>query len=105
MSTSPSVAPSSPREVMPSLGNTRVQVRADGAMREVEPPADLAVGESLGGELRDLELLRREVVAGLRDPAPAPFAGRAQLTPRLLAPGRATPWRSGSAQGRVRRSG
>jgi hypothetical protein len=32
-------------------------------MREVEPLADLAVGEALGGELGDLELLGGQAVA------------------------------------------
>jgi hypothetical protein len=33
---------------------------------EVELLADLAVGEAFGGEVSDLELLRRELVAGGR---------------------------------------
>src|SRR4051794_41735599 len=55
-------------------------------MREVEPPPDLAVGESLRRELRDLQLLRRELVARLGLPPAAPLARGAQLAPRLGAP-------------------
>jgi hypothetical protein len=44
---------------------------ADGAVREVEPLADLAVGEAFGGELRDLELLGGQLVASLGVSAPA----------------------------------
>ena len=45
------------REVIPSLGEDPVQVRADRAMREVETLADLAVAHALGRQLDDLQFL------------------------------------------------
>src|ERR1700745_3773869 len=42
-----------------------VQVELDGAVGEVETLADLTVGEALGGELDDLEFLRRQLVDGV----------------------------------------
>src|SRR4051812_49866918 len=70
----------------PELREHAVQVRADRAMREVEPLPDLAVGEPVGRELGDLQLLGGELVARLGHAAPAAFPGRAQLPPRVLAP-------------------
>ena len=35
-----------------------VQVIADGAMRDVQPLADLAVGQAIGRQARDLKFLR-----------------------------------------------
>ena len=48
-----------------------VEVRADGAVGEVEPLAYLAVGEPFRGKLCDLELLRGQLVAGFRSATPA----------------------------------
>jgi hypothetical protein len=61
-------------------------VRRNGAVREVQAPADLAVGEALRGELGDLELLRGQVVAGFWVAAAARFAGCAQLAACSVAP-------------------
>ena len=60
-----SASRSSAREVIPSFGIDAVEVGADGAVREVELLADLAVGEPLGRQLGDLQLLRRELIAGV----------------------------------------
>src|SRR3954447_26194921 len=70
----------------PQLWESAVQVRADGAMREVEPLPDLAVREALCRELGDLQLLCGQLVARLRDATPASLAGGAQLASRLLPP-------------------
>ena len=61
----------------PELREHPVQVRADRAMREVQPLADFAVRQALRGELSDLQLLRGGLVACRGDAAPAPFARRA----------------------------
>src|SRR3954454_6411736 len=51
----------------PELREHPVQVGADRAMREEQSPADLPVGQAVGGELGDLELLGSQLVACLRD--------------------------------------
>src|SRR3954454_13474612 len=58
----------------PQLGEDPVQVAADRAVREVEPLPDLAVGQALRGHLGDLQLLPRQLVAGLRGAAAAGLA-------------------------------
>ena len=70
----------------PELRIHAVQVRADGAVREVELLADLAVREPLARHLRDLQLLRRQLVARVGRAAAAALARRPQLLPRALAP-------------------
>jgi len=40
---------------------------------------DFPVGEPVGGQLRDLQLVRRQLVAGVRIPALAGLAGGAQF--------------------------
>src|SRR5689334_6595021 len=71
----------------PQFGEDPVEVGADGPVREVQPLADLLVGQPLGGHLDDLELLRRELVPGLAVPAAAGLPGGPQLLARPLAPG------------------
>ena len=44
------------------LGVGAVQVRGDGARRQVQPVGDLAVGQAASGEYGDLALLRGEPV-------------------------------------------
>jgi DNA-binding transcriptional LysR family regulator len=44
--------------VYAELGVDPVEVRADGPVRQVQPGADVAVRQALGGELSDLEFLR-----------------------------------------------
>ena len=48
-----------------------VQVHADGAVRDVELLTDFPVRQAIGGQARDLELLRRQLVPGMGSPAPA----------------------------------
>src|ERR687896_2520932 len=48
-----------------------VEVRADGAVGQVEPLAYLAVGEPFRGKVGDLELLGGQLIAGRRIPTPA----------------------------------
>ena len=47
---------------------------------------DLPVGEALGRELSDLQLLRGQLVPSLGNAAPTPFARRSELTSCMLAP-------------------
>jgi len=47
----------------PEFGEEVIQMGANRAMRQIESLADLTVGESLGGPLGDLEVLRRELIA------------------------------------------
>src|SRR5690242_20459668 len=54
----------------PKLREHAVQVRADRAVREVKALADVAIREPLRRELRDLQLLRGQLIAGLGRPAP-----------------------------------
>ena len=84
--TGASAALSSPREVIPSFGNTRYRCVLIVRCEREQPLADLAVREPLGGELGDLQLLGGQLVARLGDAPPAALARRAQLAPRLLAP-------------------
>ena len=58
-------------------------------MREIEPLSDLAVGQAFRGQLGNLQLLRRQLVARLRDTPAAALPGRAELGARLFAPRRA----------------
>src|SRR4051812_44630095 len=57
----------------PELGEHVAQVPLDGAFAEEEAGADLRVREPIAGELGDLTLLRREIVAGLGDPPAGPL--------------------------------
>jgi hypothetical protein len=52
------------------LGEELVQMGSDGPVRDVEPLSDLAVGQAVGRELRDLQFLRRQLIPYL-GPAPA----------------------------------
>ena len=52
------------RSRLSELREDAVEVRADRAVGEAELLADLAVGEAFGGEVSDLEFLRRGLVAG-----------------------------------------
>src|SRR5439155_16195201 len=70
----------------PELRKHAVEVRADRAMREVQPLADLSVRQPLCGELRDLQLLRGQLIACLGYPAPAPLTRGAQLGACLVSP-------------------
>ena len=54
-----------------------MQVGAHGAVGQVEPLADLAVGQALGRELRDVQLMCGQLVAGVGTAARAALAGRA----------------------------
>src|ERR1700750_948313 len=64
-----------------------VQVELDGAVGEVETLADLTVGEALGGELDDLEFLRRQLVDGVGGAVAAAVSRGAQLAASTGAPG------------------
>src|ERR1700727_2882323 len=65
----------------PELGVDFRQVRADGAVGDVEPLADLAVGQAVRRQLRDLQLLGGQEVAAYRLPLAAALARGAQLVP------------------------
>src|SRR4051794_31580202 len=80
-----------------------VQVRADRTVRDVELLCDLAVREALGGELRDLELLCGELVAGGGIAATARLAGCAEFSPGPIAPGSAAQCVKAVAGGAQRR--
>src|ERR1700729_4284548 len=71
-------------------------------MREVQALADLAVRQTLSRKLGDLQLLSGQLIAGLDDATAAPFATRAQLLPRLVAPWRAPQCVEGVARGTQR---
>ena len=60
-----------------------------GAGRDVQPLTDLAVGKALGGQLSDLELLCRQLIASGGIAAPARLARCAQFPASLVAPRRA----------------
>src|SRR5262249_39954309 len=64
------------------LREQAVQVRADGAVRKVEALADLAVAQPFRGQLGNLELLRRELVASLLAAPASGFAGSTDLLAR-----------------------
>src|SRR5258707_4043378 len=68
------------------LGEDAVQVRADGAVRQVQPLPDLPVGQPLGRQLRDLQLVRCQLVTSVRVAAPAGLPCGAQLPAGTLAP-------------------
>src|SRR5260370_27217516 len=74
-------------------------------MREVQLLADVAVGPALWGERGDWYFLRGELMARLGKAMPAPFAGRTQLAPRLLAPRHAAERVESVARGAQRRPG
>src|SRR4051794_19243165 len=83
----------------PELREHLVQVGADRPMRQEQALADLAVRETLGGELGDLQLLRGQLIARLGCPPPAPLAGCPQLASCLVAPWRASEGVKGVARG------
>jgi len=68
------------------LGEDAVQMRADGAGRQVEPLADFPVGQALGGEPGDLHFLRGEDGLRGRSRCVAAFPSGAQFGAGLLAP-------------------
>src|SRR3954447_10634831 len=68
------------------LGEDPVQMGAHGAVRQVEPLADLTVRQAFGGQLGDVELMRGEPVAGVRIAVWARLAGGPELLPRPVAP-------------------
>src|SRR6476619_6650277 len=72
----------------PELGEDPVQVGADRPMGQEESLSDLAVGHPLGGQLRDLGLLRRQTIAWLRRRTPAALPGGAELTVGPVGPPR-----------------
>src|SRR5882757_2299517 len=61
------------------LGEDPVQVRAHRPVRQVQPLADLPVGQALGGQLGDAQLVRGELVAGVRAATGARLTGGAQF--------------------------
>ena len=74
----------------PEFGEHAVEMCRDRAVREVEPLSDLAVRETVGCELCDLQLLWCEAIARLRIAASARLSRRAQLAACTVAPGDAT---------------
>ena len=56
----------------------------DRAGTDEHPRTDLGVGQSLGGEARDLQLLRGQIVTGLDDPTADSLAGRLELPARAF---------------------
>src|SRR5258708_7469901 len=70
----------------PQLREQAVEMGTDCAMREIEALANLAVGEALSGQLGNLHLLGREMVARIRGPGAPRLARGAQLQPRALSP-------------------
>src|SRR5580765_609490 len=56
-----------------------VQVRPNGPMTEVEARPDLAIGETLGREAGDLQLLRRQLVEDVDTAVASRLAGCSQL--------------------------
>ena len=68
------------------------EVGLDGPSRDVEPGADLGVGEPLGHQRGDLDLHRRQrVPPGLRARRPPPGAPRPEGAERWRRPGRSRP--------------
>ena len=61
-----------------------VQVHADGAVRDIELLTDFPVRQASGGQARDQELLRRQLIPGLGGPVPARLAGGPQFPACLL---------------------
>jgi len=70
----------------PQLREDPVEVRADRPMRQEQSLADLAIGQTLGGELGDLKLLGGELNAGIARAGAECLARGAQLLPRAIAP-------------------
>src|ERR1700754_5041285 len=68
------------------LREDAVEVRTDRAVREEQPLADLPVRQTVGGQPGDLQLLRRQALAGAGCAASQPLAGGAQLLPRAFGP-------------------
>src|SRR5262249_22210337 len=68
------------------LGKYPVQVIADRSMRQIEPPTDLLVRKALGGELRNMKLLRGKRFPRLFSPPTARFTRCTQFPPRVLTP-------------------
>src|SRR4029453_7911522 len=63
-----------------------VQVRPDRAVRKEESIADLAIGQPLGRQLRDLELLRGQAIARVGRAGPDRLAGGTQLLASAVTP-------------------
>ena len=61
-------------------------MRFNRAVGEVQPLTDLPVRQPASGHLRDLQLLRRELVARVGRALPAALSGRPQFPARTLAP-------------------
>ncbi len=55
-------------------------------MRQEQSLADLAIGQTLGGELGDLKLLGGELIAGIGPAGAECLARGAQFLPRAIAP-------------------
>ena len=72
-----STVPSSDRAVTPSLGKIRCRWVLTVRWDSIEPLADLAVGQALGRELRDVQLVCGQLVACVGTAARAALAGRA----------------------------
>ena len=58
----------------PELWVDAIEVRPDGAMRDIEPLADIPVGSAVRSHLGDLKLLRRELIPRRNGPPPARLA-------------------------------
>src|SRR5580658_9703148 len=69
------------------LGEDAVQVRADGAVGEVELLADLPVSQPVGGHLGDLQFLRGELITCPGHPRTAVLTRGTQLLARAFPPG------------------
>src|ERR1700754_1717219 len=63
-----------------------MQVGAHCAVGQVEALADLAVGQTVGRKLGDVQLVRGQLVAGVRTAPRAALACRAQLVAGTFAP-------------------
>ena len=72
-------------------------------MGEVEPLADLAVGQARGGHLGDLQLLRRELVARVGRAAAARLARRRAAPAARARPTGSTPSASNASRARAQR--
>ena len=70
------------------LGIDAIQMGPDRAMRQEESLADFSIRQAPGRESSDLELLRRETVAGIRRPRADGFTSGAELLSGSLSPGR-----------------
>src|SRR5262249_47750396 len=74
----------------PQLREDLAQVVVDRARAEEELCPDLAVGQAVGGEARDLQLLRSELAERRRVPLACGLAAPAQLHAGPLLPGNCT---------------